>query len=101
MQDHSAQRIGPNAHAIDIPPEHGISITFNVEDLIPYKGQLAILDDPFEDPLSDHKVHDTNHMPSSIQLPLSPTHTEYIDAIFDEQRSSTFPSLLEGLTRFE
>jgi hypothetical protein len=66
---------------IDIPPEHGVSLTFNVEDLIPYKDQLTILDDPFE----DHEVHDTNHMPSSIQLPLPPTHTEYIDAILDEQ----------------
>ncbi len=73
------QQVRPNAYVINIPPDHGTSFTFNVEELNAYKGHLAILDDPFEYPSSDH---DTNHIPDPVQLPLPPTQKAYIDAIW-------------------
>ncbi|GFY91156.1 hypothetical protein Acr_07g0013520 [Actinidia rufa] len=36
------KRIGPNAYVIDLPPESGISSTFNIEDLIAFKDEQII-----------------------------------------------------------
>ncbi|GFZ19760.1 hypothetical protein Acr_28g0004650 [Actinidia rufa] len=36
------KRIGPNAYVIDLPPESGISSTFNIEDLIAFKGDGGV-----------------------------------------------------------
>lgn len=47
------QRVGPNAYVIDIPPDYGISSTFNVKNVVAYRGQP---DDPFKDPLSDPAI---------------------------------------------
>ena len=34
---------------VDLPPDFGISCTFNVEDLIPYNGTFDISSGPFMD----------------------------------------------------
>ena len=41
------KRIGSNAYVIELPSDYGISLTFNIEDLVAYKGLATILDDPF------------------------------------------------------
>jgi hypothetical protein len=65
------ERIEQNAHVIGISPDYGINSTFNVEDLVAYKGQPVIPNDLFQDLLSDL---DTNHILDLVQLPL-PTST--------------------------
>jgi hypothetical protein len=49
------KRIGSNAYVIELPFNYGISSTFNIEDLVAYKGSTTIPDDPFiEPPLCPH-----------------------------------------------
>ncbi len=45
------KRVGPNAYVLDLPPDYGISSTFNTEDLVAFKGTPVIPDAPFDDPL--------------------------------------------------
>jgi hypothetical protein len=42
--------IGSNAYVIDFPSDYGISSTFNIKDLVAYKGPATIPDDPFTEP---------------------------------------------------
>ncbi len=44
------KRIGSNAYVIELPSDYGISSTFNIEDLVAYKGPTTIPDDPFTEP---------------------------------------------------
>jgi hypothetical protein len=48
------KRIGSNAYVIELPSDYGISLTFNIEDLVAYKGPATILDDPFIEPPYPH-----------------------------------------------
>ena len=41
-------RVGSNAYVVDLPADWGISSTFNVEDLMRFKGSTYIPSDPFE-----------------------------------------------------
>ena len=46
------KRVGPNAYVLELPPELGISSTFNVLDLIEYREPTMIPNEPFEpDPI--------------------------------------------------
>ena len=38
--------INPNAYDIEIPPEWGISLTFNIGDLVAYQGPLEVPTEP-------------------------------------------------------
>jgi len=72
---------------VDLPPDFGISCTFNVEDLVPYRGTFDTSSDPFVDKLSQDLFSE-----SSSLLPLSPKLsyvTENIDSILDDQIVST------------
>uniref|UniRef100_A0A2N9IG07 RNA-directed DNA polymerase n=1 Tax=Fagus sylvatica TaxID=28930 RepID=A0A2N9IG07_FAGSY len=76
------KRIGSNAYVIELPPDYGISSTFNIEDLIAYKGPATIPDDPFTEPSPTPTISpDFDPIPPNIP----PTHKESIDAILDEQ----------------
>lgn len=49
------KKLGSNVYAIDIPSNYGISSTFNVVDLLSFKGPTIIHlfpYDPFDDPFS-------------------------------------------------
>jgi len=43
------KRINSNAYVVDLLPDFGISCTFNVEDLVPYRGTFDIPSGPFMD----------------------------------------------------
>jgi len=48
------KRINSNIYMVDLSPDFDISCTFNVEDLIPYRGIF----DTLSDPLMDERTHD-------------------------------------------
>ena len=84
------KRIGPNAYVIDLPPDSGISSTFNIEDLVAFKGHFDIPTDPFFEPTHEPTIdHPTTSDITPASLPISPAPKEHIDAILDEQIIST------------
>ncbi|GFZ14469.1 hypothetical protein Acr_24g0006590 [Actinidia rufa] len=84
------KRIGPNAYVIDLPPESGISSTFNIEDLIAFKGHFHVPTDPFSEPTHEPTIDNpTTSDITPAPLPNSPAPKEHIDAILDEQIIST------------
>ena len=58
--------IGSNAYVIELPSDYDISSTFNIEDLVAYKGPTTILDDPFTDPPAPTISLDFNTIPPNI-----------------------------------
>uniref|UniRef100_A0A2N9H1I9 Reverse transcriptase n=1 Tax=Fagus sylvatica TaxID=28930 RepID=A0A2N9H1I9_FAGSY len=80
------KRVGPNAYLLDLPPDYGISSTFNIEDLVAFKGFAVILDTPFDEPLPD-PIDIPLPIPAPLNLPYA--RKEHIDAILDEQIVST------------
>uniref|UniRef100_A0A2N9GGF1 RNA-directed DNA polymerase n=1 Tax=Fagus sylvatica TaxID=28930 RepID=A0A2N9GGF1_FAGSY len=80
------KRVGPNAYLLDLPSDYGISSTFNIEDLVAFKGTAVIPDAPFDDPLPD-PMDIPLPIPAPLNLPYA--RKEHIDAILDEQIVST------------
>ena len=80
------KKINSNAYVVDLPPDFRISCTFNVEELVPYRGTFDTPSDPFVDEPSQ----DLSERPPLPPLPpkLSYT-TKNIDSILDDQVIST------------
>jgi hypothetical protein len=76
------KRIGSNAYVIELPPDYDINSTFNIEDLIAYKGPSTIPDDPFTEPSPTPTISPDF---DTILPNIPPTHKESINAILDEQ----------------
>ena len=76
------KRIGSNAYIIDIPSTYGISSTFNIEDLVSFKGPIVVPFDHFEEPSQDHI--DTLIIDPTPPPICSQAHKESIDFILDE-----------------
>jgi hypothetical protein len=76
------KRVGPNAYLLDLHLDYGISSTFNIEDLVAFKGTAVIPDTPFDEPLSD-PIDIPLPIPAPFNLPYA--RKEHIDAILDEQ----------------
>ena len=72
------KQVGPNAYVLDLPPDYGISSTFNTEDLVAFKGTPVIPDALFDDPLLD-LVDIPLPIPTPFNLPYA--RKEHIDAI--------------------
>ena len=76
------KKLGPNAYVIDIPLDYGISSTFNIADLLGFKGLAVIPYDPFDDPLFSSL---DNPVPSPTPSCFQKAHKDIIDVILDEQ----------------
>jgi hypothetical protein len=53
-------------YVIELSPDYGISSTFNIEDLVSYKGQATIHDDPFIEPSLDIIPPNISHTHKTI-----------------------------------
>jgi len=67
------EKINSSAYVVDFPPDFGISLFFNIEDLIAYKGpnfspNNSLLDEPSYEPISERLL-----LPPLPQIQL--THT--------------------------
>ncbi|GFZ15815.1 hypothetical protein Acr_25g0002240 [Actinidia rufa] len=72
------------------PYDFGISSTFNIENLVAFKGYFDIPTDPFFEPIHEPTIdHPTTSNITPTPLPISPAPKEHIDAILDEQIIST------------
>ena len=50
------KKVGSNAYVLELPPELGISSTFNISDLVKYRKPAMIPSEPFEpDPILESK----------------------------------------------
>ncbi|XP_022847564.1 uncharacterized protein LOC111370094 [Olea europaea var. sylvestris] len=76
------KQVGLNAYIVDIPPHLGYHSTFNVEDLVAYKGHFILSDDPLSPLFVDL---DPDFLAPSNPLPPLPVHKEKFDAILDEE----------------
>ena len=74
------KRVSSNAYVVDIPPDYGISSTFNVSDLVAYREPTVILSDPFK-PSPPIKSDTTLECPPAY----TPVRREQIKSILDEQ----------------
>ncbi|GFS39599.1 hypothetical protein Acr_00g0063910 [Actinidia rufa] len=67
------KRIGPSAYVIGLSPDSGISSTFNIEDLVVFKGHFDIPTDPFSEPTHEPTIdHPTTSDITPAPLPISP-----------------------------
>ena len=78
------RKIKSNAYVVDLPPDFGISLSFNVEDLIAYYGPNFFSDNPLLDKPSHEPISETPLLPPLPQI--QPTHTaKQIDEIIDDK----------------
>ena len=81
------KKINSNTYVVDLPPDFGISCTFDIEDLVPYRGTFDIPSDSFVDEPTQDLFSASPLLP-----PLSPKlsyASENIDSILFDQIVST------------
>jgi hypothetical protein len=76
--------VGPNAYVIDLSSHFGYHSTFNVEDLVAYKGYFNPSNDPLLLP-SLGLDPDPDPVATPTPVPSITTHKDKIDVILDEQ----------------
>ena len=87
-------KVGENGYVIDIPSDWGIHSTFNIEDLVAYKGSLPS-NPPYESTIeSNHTIPEST--PNPYPKPSTRHYcTDNIESILDDQVTVTRGQLLE------
>ena len=67
------KKINSNAYVVDLPPDFGISLSFNIEDLVVYKGSNFFPDNPLLDEASPEPIFERPLLPPFPQI--QPIHT--------------------------
>ena len=78
------RRVGPNAYVLELPPNYGISSTFNILDLVEYREPANIPSEPFEPDLSFESEPEPECPPPNI-----PERGERIERVLDDQAITT------------
>ena len=83
-------KVGENGYVIDIPNDWGIHPTFNIEDLVAYKGSVALPSNPPHEPI----LESSHTIPESTPNPYPETSTRHyrtdiIESILDDQVTVT------------
>ena len=78
------KRIGPNAYVLELPPDIGISSTFNVSDLVEYKEPILIPSEAF----GSEPTIESDPIPECLP-PTIPERREKIERILDDKTITT------------
>ena len=78
------KKVGPNAYVLELPPEYGISSTFNICDLKEYKGP-ALISSEFFVPYSTIESENLPECPPAIP----PERKDRVERILDDQSITT------------
>ena len=79
-------KVGENGYVIDIPSDWGTHPTFNVDDLVEYKGSIALPSNPPYEPAveRDHIIPEST--PNPYPEPSTRTYcTDNVESILDDQ----------------
>ena len=82
--------MGENGYVIDIPTDWGIHPTFNIEDLVAYKGSITLpLNPPYKPTVErDHTIPEST--PNPYREPSTRTYgTDNVKSILDDQVTVT------------
>ena len=83
-------KVGENGYVIDIPNDWGIHSTFNIEDLVAYKGSIALPSSPPNEPIieSNHTIPEST--PNPYPEPSTKNYrTDNVESILDDQVTVT------------
>ena len=95
------KKVGSNAYVLELPPELGISSTFNISDLVEYREPAVIPSEPFEPDQIIVSEPNPECPPTNW-----PERRERIEAnsgqpnyLYPEQRIPTLPGAMARVTR--
>ena len=83
-------KVGENGYAIDIPSNWGIHSTFNIEDLVAYKGSIALPSNPPYEPTIESNHTIPEFTPNPYPEPSTRSFcADNIESILDDQVTVT------------
>ena len=80
------QKINDNAYVVDLPSEYGVSKSFNVSDLSPFKGPIESRSTPFQEGEDDEDIpsnttdHSSDQLNKTYQGPITRNRAKQIHA---------------------